>query len=76
MNCESRKVTLKDCFSVLMLGLTLLVAAPAVADIRVVDGDTIERDGETIRIYGIDASRPVNDVQAKPAATGPAVVRP
>ena len=37
----------------------LLMASPALADItgpaRVIDGDTIEIDGERIRLHGIDA---------------------
>ena len=34
----------------------VLLAAPTLAqDIRVIDGDTFEMDGETIRLWGIDA---------------------
>lgn len=32
-----------------------LATAAAAADVRVVDGDTIEIDGTTVRLYGIDA---------------------
>lgn len=39
---------------VLFINLLLLVP-PAVADVRIVDGDTIELNGEMIRINGIDA---------------------
>ena len=41
------------------LVLTLFVAAPAFADIagmpRIIDGDTIEVNGERVRLHGIDA---------------------
>lgn len=32
-----------------------LATAAAASDVRVIDGDTIEVDGETVRLYGIDA---------------------
>lgn len=35
--------------------LVLLWTAASTADIRVIDGDTLELDGETIRLWGIDA---------------------
>jgi len=41
------------------LVLTLFVAAPAFADItgmaRIIDGDTIEVNGDRVRLHGIDA---------------------
>jgi micrococcal nuclease len=53
------------------LGIILgaaLIAAPALAQIRVIDGDTIARDGVSYRIAGIDApevSRPRCLAEAK-----------
>ena len=34
---------------------SLLLAAPALADVTVIDGDTIKVDGTTYRLWGVDA---------------------
>lgn len=53
----SRKVSMKDSASVIAshICLILLLALPAHAQVRVIDGDTIALNGTTYRLHGIDA---------------------
>lgn len=42
-------------FAALAAVLAALMPAPAAAEVRVVDGDTIAMDGQRVRLFGIDA---------------------
>ena len=39
----------------LAIALFFALTATALADVRVIDGDTIDLDGQRIRLHGIDA---------------------